>query len=84
MEHFIQAKFEHGVFRPLNPVDLVDQSVVSLMVVTEDSPTTPLSETVARQRAALAAFLEEAKTLELPRHDDGLTNRDHDQIIYGP
>jgi hypothetical protein len=42
-----------------------------------------VSAAVMRQRAALASFWEEVKQLDLPEWKDGLSNRDHDLILYG-
>ncbi len=83
MNQPFQAKFEHGQFRPLEPIDLADESIVSLVVVAAE--TAPAAEDpVVRQQRALTAFLEKSKQYQGPTADDQLTNRDHDRIIYGP
>jgi len=83
MNQPFQAKFEHGQFRPLQPVDLADESIVSLVVVA--SAAAPVAQDpVLLQQAKLVAFVEKAKLCQTPTADDQLTNRDHDRIIYGP
>ncbi len=58
-----------------------------LLRVQETAPAAPLSEAtpeeLSRQHAALREL--EAITAKLPvkRHNDGLTARDHDKILYG-
>lgn len=83
MNQPFQAKFERGQFRPLEPIDLADESIVSLVVVASEAAP-PAEDPVVRQQTALAVFLENAKHCQGPTADDQLTNRDHDRIIYGP
>jgi predicted DNA-binding antitoxin AbrB/MazE fold protein len=88
MTHFIQAIYEHGVFRPLQPVEVADHKQVSLVVTEADAapiiPDVATSEAdLLRQRHALAAL--RTKMDSLPSHapDDGLGGADHDLILYG-
>ena len=84
MRPSFQAIYEHGVLRPLEPVHLKDQEVVSLLIVGIGMDKTASDEQLAlRQRAVLLSFVEkmESQTDENPQ--DGFTNRDHDRLIYG-
>jgi predicted DNA-binding antitoxin AbrB/MazE fold protein len=87
MNHTFQAVYEHGLLRPLEPVDLSEHEVVSLTVTTRAEPVTEETEdkeeAIRRQQAALMAFVERAAAEQVDMPDDGLTNRDHDKIIYG-
>lgn len=87
MNHTFQAVYEHGLLRPLEPLDLSEHEVVSLTVTTRAEPvaqeTEDEEEAIRRQQAALMAFVERAADEQVDMPDDGLTNRDHDKIIYG-
>ena len=87
MDQSIQAVYEHGVFKPLGPVALNEHEVVSITIglpaetarqISEDS------ESADRQREVLLRFIEEMKSMPDNNPKDGLSNRDHDQILYGP
>ena len=88
MNHFIQAIYEQGVFRPLEPVDLAEHKHVSL-VVTEagtagDKPQFANDDaTIERQREALAQLRAKMDALPTRAPDDGLGGADHDLILYG-
>ena len=87
MDQSIQAIYEHGVFRPLSPVVLNEQEVVSITIgppAEAAPPMTEDSELAERQREALLRFIEKMKSLPDRSPKDGLSNRDHDQILYGP
>jgi predicted DNA-binding antitoxin AbrB/MazE fold protein len=83
MTQFVQAIYEQGVFRPLEPVQLSEHERVSLMVApathsndhTEDDPE-------LRREAALSAALREAATLPVEGLNDGFCGADHDAILY--
>jgi predicted DNA-binding antitoxin AbrB/MazE fold protein len=98
MSQFIQAIYEHGVFRPLEPVDLAERKQVSLVVTetgtTADKPQIANDDAaIERQREALAplrtkmdaltAALEEAENLPIEGPDDGFSGADHDLVLYG-
>jgi predicted DNA-binding antitoxin AbrB/MazE fold protein len=76
------AIFEAGVLRPLTPLSLREKEVVSLAISTSSGTTAP-KEQAARQREVVAAYLAkvESRTDETPQ--DGMSNRDHDRLIYG-
>jgi predicted DNA-binding antitoxin AbrB/MazE fold protein len=81
MSQVFQAIYDQGVLRPLEPLNLVDQAVVSVTVVNSNPPA--LDDVIDRQQAALLKFIEKVENTPEEMASDGLTSRDHDQIIYG-
>jgi predicted DNA-binding antitoxin AbrB/MazE fold protein len=81
MTQFIQAIYEHGVFRPLEPIQLAEHKKVSLVV--SDSVAVDDDVSIARQREALAALRAKMDALPNGAPDDGLGGADHDLILYG-
>jgi predicted DNA-binding antitoxin AbrB/MazE fold protein len=75
------AIYEGGILRPLSPLNLNEHEVVSLSISTAAESSAPME--VEKQRTILSAFV--AKMESLPDHvpQDGLSNRDHDKLIYG-
>jgi predicted DNA-binding antitoxin AbrB/MazE fold protein len=88
MTQFVQAIFEQGVFRPLEPVRLAEREQVTL-VVTEAGAAASKPEaaaddaTIQRQREALAALRAKMDSLPDRAPQDGLGGADHDLILYG-
>ena len=81
MSRTIPAIFDAGVFRPLEPVELAQGTQVELQLNLAEP-------TIAKDNGAPAAsgWLEYVDRMEsLPDNSpkDGLSNRDHDRIIYG-
>jgi predicted DNA-binding antitoxin AbrB/MazE fold protein len=65
MQATFTAIYENGVLKPLQPVNLKEHQIVSLSVISEGERGGPdSSQAIDRQRAALAAMLEE--TVALP------------------
>jgi len=88
MTQFIQAIYEQGVFRPLEPVELAEHAQVSLVVSQDGSrdTLTPMSGDCAliqRQQASLAKLRSEMEALPPGAPQDGLGGADHDLILYG-
>lgn len=88
MPQFIQAIFEGGVFRPLEPVQLAEHRQVSLTVTespSADQQTKCTGDETAleRQREALTELRAEMDRLPDCAPVDGLGGADHDQILYG-
>ena len=81
MSRTIPAIFDAGVFRPLSPVDLAEGTQVEIQL--------PMSETHASDQVdeatklAWQAYLDRMESLPDASPQDGLTNRDHDRIVYG-
>ncbi len=81
MSHTIPAVFDAGVFRPLEPVDLADGTQVVLQL---ESLRPAVSMEVDEQtRQSWRDYLDRMESLPDRSPRDGLTNRDHDRIIYG-
>ena len=70
----IEAIFEHGVFRPTEPVSIAEGERVQIVVV---SP----GESV--EHRSPASILAEIAALPLESSDDETTARDHDRYLYG-
>lgn len=80
----IPAIFENGVFRPLSPLGLPEREQVTLVVKRSDETAQRIdSELVAKQRELLRRARSECDALPSVPQNDALTNRDHDQIVYG-
>jgi predicted DNA-binding antitoxin AbrB/MazE fold protein len=86
MNHSIEAIYEDGVFRPLQPVSLAEHERVSLIVSNEVSTESrpKEDEDVIRKQQEASARLR-AKMDAIPRGapQDGLGGADHDLILYG-
>ena len=86
MSRTIPAVFDSGVFRPLAPVDLAQGTPVEVQVpaTASDEPLTPKeSEIGATAVNGWLDFVERMESLPDDSPKDGLSNRDHDRIIYG-
>lgn len=82
MTQLIQAIYENGVFRPLEPVHVGEHAQVSLTV--ESAAETPTdAATLQRQREALARLRADMDALPSQAPHDGLGGADHDAILYG-
>jgi predicted DNA-binding antitoxin AbrB/MazE fold protein len=77
----VQAIYENGVFRPLDPVQVAEHERVSLVI--ESPAATSEVEVVARQRESLAKLRAEMDALPPGALVDGLGGADHDAILYG-
>jgi predicted DNA-binding antitoxin AbrB/MazE fold protein len=84
MSQFVQAIYEQGVFRPLQPVILPEHEQVSLEIRPADAALADVdTEEIIHQREALRRALDEAAQLPIEAPDDGLGGADHDLILYG-
>ena len=77
-----EAIYEHGVLRPLMPLNLQEQQLVSLSISTATDAGIVDSE-AARQRAVLVDYVAKGEARPGNSPQDGLTNRDRDRLIYG-
>jgi predicted DNA-binding antitoxin AbrB/MazE fold protein len=75
------AIYEGGILRPLSPLQLAERQVVSLSISTEAIAST--TDEGLRQREVLSKFISKMEALPNDVPNDGLTNRDHDKLIYG-
>jgi predicted DNA-binding antitoxin AbrB/MazE fold protein len=83
MSHAIRAIYENGLFRPLEPVELGERDVVSLVIVPSLGCPSAKDEELRRQREALAEMFAEADRLPLENPNDTFSGADHDQVLYG-
>jgi predicted DNA-binding antitoxin AbrB/MazE fold protein len=85
MSQHIQAIFEGGLLRPLEPLNLREQEVVVLSIEkAEDPAIVGSTETMtAEQKQAVLALLDEMERLPETSPADGISHLDHDRVIYG-
>jgi predicted DNA-binding antitoxin AbrB/MazE fold protein len=76
------AIFEAGVLRPLTPLCLQENQVVSLAISTP-SETSGSEGEAARQREIIATYVAKMESQPDGTPQDGMSNRDHDRLIYG-
>ena len=80
MSHMIPAVFNAGTFRPLEPVGLAEGTPA---VVQVESAQPAVSDKIDEDtRKAWCDYLVRMERLPDNSPQDGLTNRDHDRIIY--
>lgn len=82
MHQDFKAIFEGGVLRPLTPVSFHDREVVHVSASSATDESTDASE-IQRQNDVLLKFVARMEAEGDEADDDGLSNRDHDRIIYG-
>jgi len=68
----ITAKFEQGIFRPLETVDLPEGEEVEMLLIPKKGPSI---ETSLRA-------LDELARLPIESEDDGFSGADHDAVLY--
>jgi Arc/MetJ-type ribon-helix-helix transcriptional regulator len=78
-QRFIEAQLQLGKYRSVAEVidALVEEKTASTSAVAN------LEALTAKQRQRLLDLVEECEALALAPPLDGLTNRDHDRILYG-
>jgi predicted DNA-binding antitoxin AbrB/MazE fold protein len=80
MTQLVQAIFENGVFRPLDPVHVAEHERVSLVI---ESIVGAANEIViAQQREALRKLRADMDSLPAGASIDGLGGADGDEILY--
>lgn len=77
----INAIFDNGVLRPLEPLLLPDQSLVKLTLESPSSPKT--NEKISAQKATLQSLWQELDRTPQPQNNDGWSAAQHDEILYG-
>jgi predicted DNA-binding antitoxin AbrB/MazE fold protein len=71
MSRTIRAVYENGVFRPEEPVDLPEHTAVEFEPrIKEPSPSTPMSEGMAKVYAILGERFNSGQTDTAARHDE--------------
>lgn len=76
MTKTIHAVFEGGVFKPSEPVEIAEGTVVELTVRSDP-------EGGAASPDAVRSLVEEMAALPLEGPDDGFSGADHDKVLYG-
>lgn len=79
MNPTIPAIFSAGVFRPLVPVEMAEGTRVEMEVSTN----TPSPIAMTDIQASWQDYLKQMEALPDDSPQDGLSNRDHDQILCG-
>lgn len=69
----IEAVYEGGVIRPLQPLELPDGARLDLIVITHEQPKT---------NGNAAEIVAEIAALPLEGSNDAFAGRDHDSILY--
>ena len=69
----IEAIYEHGVIRPLQPLDLPEGARLDVIVVTHEE---------VKTNGNAAEILAEIAALPLEGANDAFSGRDHDSILY--
>ncbi|MEX0641490.1 MAG: antitoxin family protein [Pirellulales bacterium] len=82
MTFHTDAIYEAGVLRPLTPLDLPEHQVVSLSI-SAPSESASLKEKAAQQREIVMAYVAKMESRPDDSPQDGLSNRDHDRLLYG-
>lgn len=69
----IEAIYEHGMIRPLQPLELPEGSRLDLIVITHEQP---------KANGDTAEILAEIAALPLESPSDEFSGREHDSILY--
>jgi predicted DNA-binding antitoxin AbrB/MazE fold protein len=82
MTYHIDAIFEGGVLKPLEPLILPDHSRVKVTVESAEANGAAL-DVLARQQAALDEARNAVKAMQQHQNKDGWSVVDHDKLLYG-
>jgi predicted DNA-binding antitoxin AbrB/MazE fold protein len=77
----VDAIYDGGVLKPLEPLALPDQSQVRIIVCAAEPPDE--AEKLAAQKAALAEMRKVIDALPQVNNNDGWSVRQHDELLYG-
>jgi len=69
----IEAVYEQGMIRPLQPLELPEGARLDLIVITHEEPKT---------NGNAAEILAEIAALPLESASDGFEGREHDSVLY--
>ena len=69
----IEAIYEHGMIRPLQPLELPAGARLDLIVITHEQPKT---------NGNSAKIIAQIAALPLESSDDAFEGREHDSILY--
>ena len=70
----IEAIYERGVLRPVEPLELPEGSRLAVILVSRDEP--------SQNGGPAAGILAEIATLPLEGAPDAFSGRDHDSVLY--
>jgi len=80
MSQHIDAIFENGVLRPLEPLHLPDQTHVKVLV--EKAEASESGEKNRSQQVALQDLWRELDAATQTKNDDGWSAAQHDDLLY--
>jgi predicted DNA-binding antitoxin AbrB/MazE fold protein len=83
MSQEFHAIYEHGILRPLTPLDLPEAAEVAITVRLATPNARVSAEELEQQQLALNAMFDDVARLPQTPRNDGLSGRDHDRILYG-
>ena len=69
----IEAVYEQGIIRPLQPLELAEGTRLDLIVMTHEQP---------KSNGNATEILAEIAALPLEGTNDAFTGREHDSILY--
>jgi len=69
----IEAVYERGIIRPLQPLELPEGARLDLIVITHEQP---------KANGSAAEILAEIAALPQEGSDDSFSGREHDSILY--
>jgi predicted DNA-binding antitoxin AbrB/MazE fold protein len=81
MSQQIDAIYDSGILRPLEPLALPDQARVKVTVEPECAAES--TDKLGRQKSALLARWQELDQLPQQENKDGWSARHHDEVLYG-
>lgn len=84
MSQDFDAIYERGVFRPLEPIDLAEQTKVHLQIQdAAQGSMTPVADEGSAQNATLRDLLNWVDGRPGVSTDESVSARDHDRVLYG-
>lgn len=69
----IEAVYERGIIRPVNPLELTEGSRIDIIFITREEPGPP---------GNAASILAEIAALPPEGAADGFSGREHDSVLY--
>ena len=80
----VEAIYEDGVLKPLEPLQLAEHQRVRVSVSSDRKQVYLNSDVNSQQRHAMEALDAEMDALPDNSPDDGFTAANHDRLLYGP
>ena len=79
----IEAVYEHGVLRPLEPLALPEGARVRVSVAGKPASGEKPAKKVSESQKTPAQILAEIAALTIEGKQDEFSGRDHDEVLYG-